>query len=180
MNVLVGSIQVGCVLDDPKECERRDYPQSFRESDARRPAGPLRFKIQSWWARPNTGQQWDDSGDIKLESMLTDIVVQILASGEITLRAWSQDRYEDELKRRAEAAEKARLKREPDERKERERIAKLEQDGVDQLIRSAASWRQAGEIRAYVRAAMGARHCSRTEHVRIRAAAYRRAVRCCL
>ena len=48
-------------------------------------------------------------------------IVQILVTGEIRYR----ERYEDELKRRAEATEKARLQKIEAERKERERIAKM-------------------------------------------------------
>ena len=85
-----------------------------------------------------------------IESSL--IAVQILVMGESVLREWVQERYEDEIERRAELKEKARLKKEADEQMERERIAKLERERVEQLVRDANSWRQATELRAYVKA----------------------------
>lgn len=45
-----------------------------------------------------------------------------------------------------------RRKKAEAERKERERIEKIERDHTDELLKAVGSWRQAAEIRAYVHA----------------------------
>jgi len=152
MGALVGSVQVAFRLDSPKECEREDHRDPYGKPDARQPIGPLRFKIRSWWARRGNDERWDDTDERKLEDLLTEIVVQILVSGETTLREWMQERYEKEIERRKELQEEARRKKEEEERKERERTAKIERDHVNELLQAVGSWRQAAEIRSYVSA----------------------------
>lgn len=155
VSVSVGSVHIDCKLDSP---DRRG-PQErnlVQKPDPNRPKGPLRFEITEW-KKPNDGMKWDDTNEVKLEGLLAEIAVQILVMGESVLREWVQERYEDEIERRAELKEKVRLKKEADEQMERERIAKLERERVEQLVRDANSWRQATELRAYVKAVTDAK-----------------------
>ena len=94
--------------------------------------------------------RWDDAEGRKLESMLTEITVDLVVLMEQHYRDSCFRHHGWLVERRAEAikaAEKARIEA---ERRERERIEKLEQAQVDRLLADADLLRQAQTIRAYV------------------------------
>jgi hypothetical protein len=94
--------------------------------------------------------RWDDSDSLKLESALTEIVVEIVTLVESRYRERCVDHYKWALERRdaeIEAARKAKLEA---ERLERERLAARERARVERLLGEAERLRQADAIRAYV------------------------------
>lgn len=122
-----------------------------RTSENAPTADALRFELQ-WWTSKKPPAVWEDTEAQPLEERVAEIATQILVTGEGVFRDWQQQRYSDELERMAELAEKARLRREAEERAERERIAGEKQQRIDSLLAEVTAWRHAEDIRAYVRA----------------------------
>jgi hypothetical protein len=96
------------------------------------------------------GRSWEDSADTKLEKHLTDIVVELLVTGEANYRAGRQAYRDWWLECRAQFEEEARRHKEEEERRERERLAKLEKERVERLLKEAENWRRAADLRAFV------------------------------
>ncbi len=128
--------------------ERRPAARSSPTGRTRR-REKLRLTIGSREAGSG-GKSWEDSADAKLEQQLTDIVVEILVTGETNYRAGALAAHEWWLRRRAELEEEARRRTEEAERRERERLGKLEQERVEHLLNEAENWRRAADLRAFV------------------------------
>lgn len=110
----------------------------------------MKLVIDSWHSEPSKRYLWEDAKTEKIEKFVTDIVVELIVSGERRYREAAQHRYEWMLECRAELIEEARRKKEEEERQERERIARSEQERVGRLLADAQA-SQARDIRAYVR-----------------------------
>lgn len=93
---------------------------------------------------------WEDQEKTKLESHLTDIVVELIVSGERQYRENQQRHYEWMVERKANLIENIRKRKEEAERQERERQAALEKARVDRLLGDAAAYRQATDIRTFI------------------------------
>jgi len=94
--------------------------------------------------------RWDDEPNHSLESLITEIVVEIVVLVETRYRKARLDHHKWQVERWLEEIEQARKAAIEAERLERERIEKLERDRVDRLLRDADRLRQADAIRAYV------------------------------
>jgi len=98
----------------------------------------------------SVGKSWEDSTDSRLEDRLTDIVVELLVSGEANYRAGAIAGHEWGLRLRAQIEAGERRKKEEQERREREHLEKLEKERVEHLLKEAENWRRAADLRAFV------------------------------
>ena len=95
---------------------------------------------------------WQDHDAQKLETHLTDIAVQLILTAEIQYREHALHYHEWRIKRKAELEEEERKRKVEAERAEKERQKRIEQGRINRLLRDAAAFQQAGEIRKYVEA----------------------------
>lgn len=94
---------------------------------------------------------WTDTDDEKIESHLTEIMIEILLTGEIKYREHIQWGYDWSITRREERIEAKRLQKLEEERLARELKEKLDQARIDKLLFEASSLQKAEVIRAYVK-----------------------------
>jgi hypothetical protein len=109
------------------------------------PAGRLHLSIPKHIGGWSASYVWTDTASRRLEDVLNDVVVAVVASAEENrdvIAKWRRDEEERRL-----AAE-----REVQRRRQLEREAQLARE----LERQVAAWRLAGEIRAYLEAAKAA------------------------
>lgn len=128
-------------------------------SDIRRPASePMQLKI-AWWSEKPEGLilEWTDKPDTPLETLLSQIVVHLIAAAEMQIRICEHQWYERLKQRKAELIEAERKRQEEAVRKERERQRRLEKARIEKLLHEAMSLRLADDIRRYV-AAVNARN----------------------
>jgi hypothetical protein len=95
---------------------------------------------------------WQDDDVQKIETRMTDIAVQLILTAEIQYREHTLHHYQWLIKRKAELEEEERKRKLEAERAERERLKRIEQGRINRLLRDAAAFQQAGEIRKYVQA----------------------------
>jgi hypothetical protein len=95
---------------------------------------------------------WQDDDAQKLETRMTDIAVQLILTAEIKYREHALHHYQWRIKRKAELEEEERKCKLEAERAEKERQKRIEQGRINRLLRDAAAFQQAGEIRKYVEA----------------------------
>jgi hypothetical protein len=100
---------------------------------------------------------WQDDDAQKLETRMTDIAVQLILTAEIKYREHALHYYQWRIKRKAELEEEERKRKLEAERAEKERQKRIEQGRINRLLRDAAAFQQAGEIRKYVEAIRQAR-----------------------
>jgi hypothetical protein len=104
---------------------------------------------------PNTEtalRTWQDSDEGKLEAQMTEVAVEIVLTAENRYRERAIRQYQLRVERKAELEEEERQRKLVAERAERERQKRIEQARIDRLLRDAAAFQQAGEIRKYVEA----------------------------
>jgi hypothetical protein len=94
--------------------------------------------------------RWDDDQNRRLESFITEIVVEIAVLAEAQYRKGRLAHHQWQVEWWLEEVEQARKAKLEAERLERERIEKLERDRIERLLRDAARLRQADAIRDYV------------------------------
>ncbi len=113
----------------------------------------LVFRIRSdWWLDRRAQKEWADKPDRLLENRLNDIVAGLIAAAAV------------QREHRIKHEEMRRHQQEQIERWKRQEEAEAEARRFEVLVRQVEQWRQANEIRAYVKA------------VKMRARATRRAV----
>jgi hypothetical protein len=140
---------VHIVLDKPKQSNRRGraLASPSESSDMK-----LALSILSG---PNSEEclaTWQDDDGGKLEMRMQEIVIQITLTAEIQYRESAVHRYQWRVKRKAELEEKERQRKLEAERAEKERQRRIEQARIDRLLRDAATFQQARDIRDYVEA----------------------------
>jgi hypothetical protein len=99
-----------------------------------------------------SGRQWADDAHGKLETKLTEIAIEIIVSAEQRYRDHKVHIHKWMVERKAQLAEAERKRRLEEEAAARERKRILEEARVDRLLRDAAAFQQAREIRAYAEA----------------------------
>jgi hypothetical protein len=154
LNVKVGDTHIPFTLDRPTP--HRHKIRGATADNSRTPNDQLRLEISCWWDVSIQSPRWEDSDQAKIEESLSEIVVQILVSGERLVRHAAQQEYEASVHRQAVLAEEVRIRKERDEQTEREHSERLKQQRVDKLIEDAEAWRRAANIRAYVHAVVHA------------------------
>jgi hypothetical protein len=98
--------------------------------------------------------QWSDTDIQRLEDQVQAIAEELVFAGEWGYRNWQIRRHEALVARRRELEDEMRKRQQEAERRERERQARLIQERRDKLIAEAAAWRQANDLRAYVKAVL--------------------------
>lgn len=156
IGVRVGDQHLGFSLDVAGASPRR-YPQ--KKSDDPK----ARLVLKLGWHQPpdDIVSLWQDQDDQPLEERLHEIAVGLLVAGERAYRSNAEYCYQWQVDRKRDLEEKLHREQEERLRKEREHREKLEKARRDQLLSQAAAWRQASEVRAYVRAFMESRPAAR-------------------
>jgi hypothetical protein len=95
---------------------------------------------------------WQDDEQGKVETRITEIAIQVILTAELQYREGAIRSHEWRVQREAQPEEEERERKRQAERAERERQKRLEQARIDRLLKSAAAFQQAGEIRKYVEA----------------------------
>jgi hypothetical protein len=134
-------------LDKPKRPNRRAQVLNAAEeaNDTR-----LCLSILKGWGSEEVLATWQDDDVQKLEARMTDIAIQLILTAEIKYRENVLHGYQWRIKRKAELEEEQRKRKLEAERAEKERQKRIEQGRVNRLIRDAAAFQQAGEIKKYV------------------------------
>jgi len=93
---------------------------------------------------------WQDNDEGKLETRMAEIAVEVILTAEIQYREMAVQHYQLRVERRAQLEEEERQRKLAIERAEKERSRRIEQARIDRLLRDAAAFQQAAEIRKYV------------------------------
>lgn len=104
------------------------------------------------WGSTKARVSWEDDDEGRIESKVTDIVVELIVDAERAYREGRQRHYEWLIDRKARLIEEIRKRKEEAEQRERERIIQLEKDQISKLVDDAVALRQAADIREYVTA----------------------------
>jgi hypothetical protein len=134
-------------LDRPKRSNRHAQLQNKtgESSDTR-----LCLSILSGYGSETVLAFWEDEDAQKLEMQMTDVAVQAILTAEIQYRENALRQYQWRVRRKAELEEEERKRKVEAERAEKERQKRVEQARINRLLRDAAAFQQAGEIRKYV------------------------------
>jgi hypothetical protein len=150
LSVRVGDVVVSFTVEPIKKTKRHD--RMFDDTQTA-PRLPLTIKLDHRIECPEgVGNEWLDSDKQSLETVMTDVVVSVIAFGEIILRAHAEHHHHWLIERKQEQEEAARKARELAEQKKREAQARREQARRERLFTQAKNWKQSGEIRAYIAA----------------------------
>lgn len=147
LSVRVGDTEVSLtlkVVESPRTSAKTDAATSRLRRQS------LQLAITSWREDSAVHNSWQDDGEGPLESKMTQIVVEMIIAGELLRRESEQRHHRWLVERKEQLEEEARQKKAAQERKERERLARLEAARVRRLLDQATALRQAEEIRAYV------------------------------
>lgn len=141
-------------LEKPKISTRRARAENAigESNDAR-----LCLSVVKYFGSEEVLATWQDDDAQKLETRMTDIAVQLILTAEIQYREHALHHYQWRIKRKAELEEEERKRKLEAERAEKERQKRIEQGRINRLLRDAAAFQQAGEIRKYVEAIRQAR-----------------------
>lgn len=116
----------------------------------------LVLRIRSvWWPERRVKKEWTDKPDLPLEQQLNDIVEGLIAAAAVQRK---QRISQEEAARRHRQEELERWKRQEAEEAEVRRF--------EGLIRQVGRWRQANEIRAYVKKVKGRAKAARRGETR--------------
>jgi hypothetical protein len=135
-------------LDQPKQPNRRaETTASPKSNDAK-----LSLSILKGPNSETAEMAWQDDDGGKLEEQLTEIAIQLVLTAEIKCRERAIRQYQWRVERKAELEEKEQQQKLAAERAGKERQKRIEQARIDRLLKDAAAFQQAGEIRKYVEA----------------------------
>lgn len=112
----------------------------------------LRFEISRRDYPGGSLKEWVDGKGAPLERLLTEILVELLVTGEQFHRDHADYRYRWILERREEEREERRERVVAAERQRIERMEAAKKELRHRLIKDARDWRAACELRAYVAA----------------------------
>jgi hypothetical protein len=130
-------------LDRPKKSNR--HAQARESSDT-----GLCLSILRGFGSETVLAFWQDEDAQKLEMQMTALAVQIILTAEIQYRENSLHQYQWRVQRKTELEEEQRKRKLEAERAEKERQKRIEQARINRLLRDAAAFQQAREIRKYV------------------------------
>jgi hypothetical protein len=112
----------------------------------------MKLKATGWPRVSGVPCEWSDSDTQPLETRIAEIARDLLVMGEVTYRTAAHEQYESHVKRKRQLEAEAHEARARIEREENERRMRKEAAERDALLRQAANWRHASEIRALVNA----------------------------
>lgn len=147
--VQVGHQNVGVSIEWAQESRRSSRPVTLGQPQTRA-HGRMRLSIKPWDSKSGGGKSWEDADGKPFESLLREVVTELLVTGEAHYRAGAVAHHQWVIERRAELIEEARRRKVEEERRERERLAKLEKERLDRLFAAAEAWRRAADLRAFV------------------------------
>ena len=135
-------------LGGPKQSNHRSHViTSSVSNDAR-----LSLSILESANSEKALRTWQDDDGSKLETYITEIAIELVLLAEIRYRKRTIHQYEWRVERKAQLEEEERKRKLEAERAEQERQKRVEQARIYRLLRDAAAFQQAGEIRKYVEA----------------------------
>jgi hypothetical protein len=140
---------VHIALNPPKQTHRRSQSGTAQTASGET---KLVLSILQGYRSEETRMRWEDSDEGKLETHMTEIAIQVVLTAEILCREEASHRYRLRVEQKAQLEEKERQEKLAAERAEKERLRQIEQARIDRLIRDAAAFNQANEIRKYVEA----------------------------
>jgi hypothetical protein len=149
---------VRITLDQPKQSSRRVNVTTSSGSNDRK----LSLSIHEGPNTETASRAWQDSDGVKLETQMTEVAVEIVLTAEVRSRERAIHQYKWRVERKAELEEEERQRKLKAESAEKERQKRIEQARIDRLLRGAAAFQQAGEIRKYVEALRLAQSRNRT------------------
>jgi hypothetical protein len=114
--------------------------------------------------RTSASKFWDDGDAGSLEDQLTDILVEMLVSAEVSYRNGLIRNREWVIERKSEAEAEFKRRSEENERKARELQEKLSRERIGRLLSQAKALDRASQIRAYVESALLRAAEMRIEH----------------
>jgi hypothetical protein len=136
-------------LDRPKRTTRR---RQILDTTGEATDTRLCLSILKSWGSEEILATWQDDESQKLEMRMTGIAVQLILTAEIHYRERSLQQYQWRVQRKAKLEEEERKRKREAERAEQERQQRIEQGRINRLLRDAAAFQQAAEIRKYVEA----------------------------
>jgi hypothetical protein len=93
---------------------------------------------------------WQDDDGGKLETQITEITIQLVLTAEVQHREGAIRNHQWRIERKAQLEEEERQRKLAAERAERERQMRLEQARIDRLLKDAAAFQQAADIRKHI------------------------------
>jgi hypothetical protein len=148
MHVTFYEQHVGITLDPPAQPRRGHVAaEQLGSNDAK-----LFLSILRGLGSGEKPAAWPDDDGSKIEERMTEIAVELILTAELQYRESAIHQYQWRVKRRAELEEKERQRKIEAERAERARQKRIEQARIDRLLKDAAAFQQANEIRKYVEA----------------------------
>jgi len=145
--------EVGVTVGDQFVRLNLETLDSGKKAKAQMGCARERFRLavgHSWHRHGPEPLVWEDSSERDLESMLPEIVLELILMGERQYRGHTEYQYQNLVDRKAELEEKERQRIEAEARLERERVERLKQARIQRLLDEAAAHRQACDIREYV------------------------------
>jgi hypothetical protein len=139
---------VRVTVDQPKQSSRSGNVTTSSGSND----GKLSLSVHEGPHTETPLRAWQDSNGVKLETQMTEVAIEIVLTAEIRYRERAVHQYQWRVERKAELVEEERQRKLEFERAEKERQKRIEQARIDRLLRDAAAFQQAGEIRKYVEA----------------------------
>ncbi|MBR0899590.1 hypothetical protein JQ616_31955 [Bradyrhizobium tropiciagri] len=103
--------------------------------------------------RANSNRVWEDSDESRLEGELTEVLVEMLVSAELSYRGGLVRHREWIIERKRAAEAELRRRQEEAERKARELRERLERERIRRLLSQARALDRANQIRTYVESA---------------------------
>lgn len=113
----------------------------------------LRLAFGATRDRENSNRVWEDSDERQLEGGLTEVLVEVLVSAELSYRGGLVRHREWIIRRKSEAEAELRRRQDEAERRARELQEKLERERIRRLLSQARALDRANQIRAYVESA---------------------------
>lgn len=150
-SILVGSQSVEFELKPIK-------PKGRHNNEPSRKQQHMELTIQDASKESATKQYWHDTDDRKLESYLTDILIELIMTGERNLRQRTHHSYEWSVNYRNGLIEKRKQRAIEKERQELEEIENEKKARIDKLLNDANELRQADSIRNYVNRVLEQHH----------------------
>jgi len=141
-SVQVGNQHIGIHL------ETIEHPPRGRHKVMKKPC--IKLTVKGGGRSDREEMVWQDEEGARLESHLTDIVIELLMAGEQQYRDSIQWHYEWDVRSREEHLERERLQRIEEERLFKEQREKEEKERIDNLLFQADSIQKATIIREYV------------------------------
>jgi hypothetical protein len=135
LGVLIGDVLVSFKLDRIQT--RGSSPSTCAPEGKGNSYDGLRLELERWSLSMAEPPSWADSKGVQLESILTEICVEMLVSAELLLRHGMQERYDDLVAERNRLLENARVIAEQEEQARVAGIEREKQRRLEQLLDEA-------------------------------------------